>query len=177
MVIFIFEVIKDLDDYKWLLTIIGFLGPMILFTIKTWIDNYNNIPLERILTSNISNISNEIFIIITIFISCFFLLLFGVSDEMEDMIESSSVKIVFISLLFSDFILTGVIIIFRSIYLYFMKPKYEYFVMFNKTDEYSEWKLVKHSGKRGYMIRNNKGVISFIQDISTIQFKEVKRKK
>ncbi|AMQ06721.1 hypothetical protein [Sporosarcina psychrophila] len=173
----IIEALKVLDEHKWLMALLAILGPWVIYIIKTVIENFNNIQLERKLNSNLINIYQELFLICATFVSMFFVLIITTSDVRVELVEKSSDWIVFIAYLLVDIVITFIIIVVLKVILYLITPKYDYYVLINETDEKPEWKLIKHSGKRGYLVRNNKGVIYFIQDISTIKFKEVKREK
>ncbi|QJT71653.1 hypothetical protein [Psychrobacillus phage Spoks] len=176
---FIIEVLKNISDYKWFLAVLGILGPWVIFIVKTWIDNYNNSPLEKILNSNLTNFYKELFIYITIFVSAFFLLLLSSSNIIGEMIEKSSVGLVFSAFLLADIVLTFTVVVIFKIFSYFIDPKYDYFIIFKdkEVNEDNEWKLIKQSGKRGYLIKNNKGEIDFIYDVSIVKFREVERKR
>lgn len=178
-VFFIIEVLKNISDYKWFLAVLGILGPWVIFIVKTWIDNYNNSPLEKILNSNLTNFYKELFIYITIFVSAFFLLLLSSSNIIGEMIEKSSVGLVFSAFLLADIVLTFTVVVIFKIFSYFIDPKYDYFIIFKdkEVNEDNEWKLIKQSGKRGYLIKNNKGEIDFIYDVSIVKFREVERKR
>lgn len=145
-----------------------------MFIIKNWIENSDNNPLEKILNSKLINFYNQLFIFIVAYVTFLIVLIINPSKEMA---QHLSEKIFIIALLITVFVISLAWFLIVRVIVYFLIPKYDYYILFADSvlEEKLEWKLIKNSGKRGYMIKNRNGVIDFIKDISEVKFKEVKR--
>lgn len=165
------DALKDLENYKWYAMVIG----PLLFIFKSWIENSDNNALEKILNSKLTSFYNDLFLFIIAYITFLTVLIIGPTNEVTDISKN---KITLFAVLLFDFIISLAGFFIAKIAIYFIDTKYDYYVLFNENEsndeEKLEWRLIKNSGKIGYMIKNRDGVIDFIKDISNVKFKEVK---
>ncbi|MFG3613531.1 hypothetical protein [Rummeliibacillus stabekisii] len=165
---------QSLGNYKFLGVLVG----VFILVLKNWIEHSDSNGLEKILNSRLTSFYNDLFLL---FISFFILLVVFILAPTKEETSIFSNKITFIIFLFLDFILCIIGLIIAKLAVYFIDTKYDYYVLFKGSNsdnkEVLEWKLIKNSGKRGYLIKNEQGIIDFIKNISEVKFQEVKRKR